>query len=201
MIMALGENIKKLRKKLHMTQNELAEKAGISRVTIGFYERGDQEPPASRLIQICNALNVTPNELLDFEFKNNEQEKIIKLCEDCGLTLDFCGNYEDDTVYISDFDDNNIVWTDPGEPEPPPVESNDFVIPAKDFFALVKQVITSAQFHAKLRESLITVFSQYELKRLQRFEALQKQRKAEAGDAATATTKTTTSKQLQNDEN
>ncbi len=77
--MTLGENIKRLRKKLKMTQTELAEKSGIARATIGFYERDEQEPPASRLAKICYALGTTPNDILNFE-KTSDFERYQLYC-------------------------------------------------------------------------------------------------------------------------
>lgn len=65
--MTLGERIKELRLNQNpkMTQSKLAEKAGISRVAIGNYERGDRTPDAGTLQKIANALDVTVGDLFD----------------------------------------------------------------------------------------------------------------------------------------
>lgn len=59
----LGDNIKSLRISKDMTQEELAKKSGVNRVSIGNYERGDREPNINTLIKIANALNVSVTEL------------------------------------------------------------------------------------------------------------------------------------------
>ena len=50
-----------------MKQSELAEKAGISRVSIGNYERGDRMPNVEILLKIADALEVPLAELVGFE--------------------------------------------------------------------------------------------------------------------------------------
>lgn len=65
--MPIGERIKELRLKQNLKQSDLAEKAQISRVAIGNYERGDRIPNADILQSIANALGVSINDLMDFE--------------------------------------------------------------------------------------------------------------------------------------
>lgn len=67
--MQMGERIKELRLKQNLKQSELAEKAQISRVAIGNYERGDRIPNAEILKSIAEALGVTINDLLSNEEK------------------------------------------------------------------------------------------------------------------------------------
>lgn len=67
--MDIGSTIKYLRKKSGLKQSELAEKAGISRVSIGNYERGDRIPNAEILLKISEALDVTVAQLMGFENK------------------------------------------------------------------------------------------------------------------------------------
>lgn len=64
--MPIGERIKELRLKQNLKQSDLAEKAQISRVAIGNYERGDRIPNADILQSIANALGVSINDLMDF---------------------------------------------------------------------------------------------------------------------------------------
>jgi len=56
--MTLGEKIKQLRIEQGLKQSELAEKAGISRVAVGNYERNDRIPNTDITIKIANALRV-----------------------------------------------------------------------------------------------------------------------------------------------
>lgn len=62
--MKIGEKIKELRIKGNLSQAELAEKAQISRVAIGNYERGDRIPNIEILNKIASALNIDLSTLL-----------------------------------------------------------------------------------------------------------------------------------------
>ena len=46
-----------------MSQTELAQKAGVTRQTIGLIESGDFNPSIKLCIAICKALDVTLNDL------------------------------------------------------------------------------------------------------------------------------------------
>lgn len=61
-----GVRLKKIRKQKRMTQAQLAQKAGISAVSINFYETGRLLPNVSTLEWICGALEISSAELLDF---------------------------------------------------------------------------------------------------------------------------------------
>ena len=56
----VGNNIKKYRKKLGLSQEELAEKAGLHRTYIGGIERGERNITLDTLQLIAAALNVAP---------------------------------------------------------------------------------------------------------------------------------------------
>ena len=59
----VGRRIKLLRKQKHITQKDLAERLGITFQQIQKYEKGLNRLPASRMLSICMALNITPNDL------------------------------------------------------------------------------------------------------------------------------------------
>ncbi|RJQ35785.1 XRE family transcriptional regulator [Candidatus Microgenomates bacterium] len=59
----LGERIKELRKKLNMTQEDLAFKVGVDRSYMGFVERGEKNPTLDKLIKISQSLKVSLSEL------------------------------------------------------------------------------------------------------------------------------------------
>ena len=48
---------------LNMSQTELANKAGVTRQTIGLIESGEFNPSIKLCIAICQALNCTLNDL------------------------------------------------------------------------------------------------------------------------------------------
>lgn len=60
----LGNTIKSYRNKYKISQEKLADSAGLHRTYIGMIERGEKNPSFLALISISNALNITINELL-----------------------------------------------------------------------------------------------------------------------------------------
>lgn len=63
--MPIGDKIKKYRKDKSLKQSELADLAKISRVTIGFYERGESQPTFDVAARIAQALEIPITQLLD----------------------------------------------------------------------------------------------------------------------------------------
>ncbi len=61
----LGSKIKNARISMGMTQEELAEKIDVSRVSIAKYESGEMEPKLSNFKMIADALNVSADYLLN----------------------------------------------------------------------------------------------------------------------------------------
>ncbi len=59
-----GEVVRRWREQRGLTQDQLAERAGISDTYVGFIERGDSDPTLTVVLQIAEALNVRPAELL-----------------------------------------------------------------------------------------------------------------------------------------
>lgn len=60
----LALNIKEFRKKNKLSQAELAEKLGVARTTIGYYERAEVEPNIYTLIQLSKLMNRSIDSLL-----------------------------------------------------------------------------------------------------------------------------------------
>lgn len=60
----IGKRIKKRREQLHMTQMELAEITDLSVPYISYIETGKKKLSLGTLINITNALSISPNELL-----------------------------------------------------------------------------------------------------------------------------------------
>ncbi len=63
-VVYIGENVKALRTKRLLTQEELAEKAGVSAATVVNVERNNQEPQFRTIRKLAKALDVDPTELL-----------------------------------------------------------------------------------------------------------------------------------------
>lgn len=63
----LGQRIRYYRKQLHLTQEQLAERAQVSVSFLGHIERGSRVASLETVMQLCAALDVTPNDLLEDE--------------------------------------------------------------------------------------------------------------------------------------
>lgn len=61
----MGKNIKMMetRKSMGLSQQQLAEKLGVSRQTINAIEKGDYNPTIRLCVAICKALDLTLNDL------------------------------------------------------------------------------------------------------------------------------------------
>ncbi|MGK7887037.1 MAG: helix-turn-helix domain-containing protein [Crocosphaera sp.] len=60
----LGNNIKQLRTSLGLSQEQLAEKAGLHRTYVGAVERGERNVSLDNIIAISRALGVSASTLL-----------------------------------------------------------------------------------------------------------------------------------------
>jgi transcriptional regulator with XRE-family HTH domain len=58
--------LRSVRERLFVTQEELAERTGISRATISRIETGQQRPRISTVRKLAAALNVPPEMLIDW---------------------------------------------------------------------------------------------------------------------------------------
>ena len=80
-----GENLKRIRKSLHMSQEYLGEKCGISGPAISKYESGATKPSLEVAMQLSQLLNVSLDTLFSTEAKGTlstfglteEQSEII----------------------------------------------------------------------------------------------------------------------------
>jgi transcriptional regulator with XRE-family HTH domain len=63
----IGSYIAQKRRALNLTQEQLAEKLGVSNKTISKWENGKCMPDYSVIQKLCDALNVTLAELMDAE--------------------------------------------------------------------------------------------------------------------------------------
>lgn len=94
----LGERIRQQRILAKMTQEKLAEKAGISLSFLGHIERGNRKASIETVVSICNALKVSPglllqdslnNDLLGFEQRFSESQlKLLREISDCIVDYD-----------------------------------------------------------------------------------------------------------------
>ncbi|MBR5277777.1 MAG: helix-turn-helix domain-containing protein [Clostridia bacterium] len=73
----IGRFIAECRKKANLTQMQLAEKLGITDKAVSKWERGVAMPDTSIMLELCNILGISVNELLSGEkinMENNNQK-------------------------------------------------------------------------------------------------------------------------------
>ena len=63
----IGNKLLTVRKRMGMTQAEVAESAGLSDRTYADIERGTVNMRTETILRICNALHITPDEILTEE--------------------------------------------------------------------------------------------------------------------------------------
>lgn len=75
----LGDNIKALRKQKGISQEELASRIHVVRQTISKWEKNLSVPDAAMVQKIAEELDITVNELLGGEIKQDEdRDKIVE---------------------------------------------------------------------------------------------------------------------------
>lgn len=65
--MTIGERIKEQRENKGWTQNELAEKLGITQDSISLWEKNRRIPNTPYIIELCKILKISTDYLLGFE--------------------------------------------------------------------------------------------------------------------------------------
>lgn len=61
---ALGYVIRKRRKELKMTQEDLAKAIGATRSSVSYYESGSRTMTASTFFEICDAIRLSASEVV-----------------------------------------------------------------------------------------------------------------------------------------
>lgn len=59
----LGELLRAERERRHMTQNQVAEKLGVTKMTVSRWESGDRAMTAKRLLDYCKVIGVAAEEI------------------------------------------------------------------------------------------------------------------------------------------
>ncbi len=60
-----GRNLRRVRRREGLSQEELAIRAGLHRTAVGLLERGGRVPRIDTLVRLAGAMAVPPGELLD----------------------------------------------------------------------------------------------------------------------------------------
>ena len=80
---AVGNKLLEIRKKRGLTQVELAEMAGLADRTYADIERGNANMRVETALRICEALQITPNEIMTAENRSLDmkREEVLKLLQ------------------------------------------------------------------------------------------------------------------------
>ena len=72
--MEIGQVIRRYRKKKNMTQEEMADRLGVSGPAVNKWERGNSYPDITLLAPIARLLGITPDVLLSFREEMTKEE-------------------------------------------------------------------------------------------------------------------------------
>ena len=100
----LGARVRTIRRQQSLTQEELAEKVGISASFLGHIERGTRVASLETLVSLCNVMNTTPEYLLSASLHNFDRSmpeglsdnERAKLSEFLRLAQDTVRNWNND---------------------------------------------------------------------------------------------------------
>jgi len=83
----IGNKLYAIRKRAGMTQVEVAEAAGLSNRTYADIERGTVNMRIETILKICDALHITPDEILTKEDStlSKRQEELIERLNACSV--------------------------------------------------------------------------------------------------------------------
>ena len=97
--MVIGEKITELRKKYNYTQENLAEKIGVTRQTLSNWESNITSPDLNQASLLCKELKININDLLDNELeldvKDNSNSILSKLVGNKVILNFYYDNYYD----------------------------------------------------------------------------------------------------------
>lgn len=102
--MVIGEKITELRKKYNYTQENLAERIGVTRQTLSNWESNITSPDLKQASLLCKELKININDLLDNELeldvKDNSNSILNKLVGNkVILNFDYNNYYDMDIEY------------------------------------------------------------------------------------------------------
>lgn len=82
---SIGNKLLTIRKRMGMTQAEVAEAAGLSDRTYADIERGSVNMRTETILRICNVLHITPDEILTEESTSlaAKQAELIERLNTC----------------------------------------------------------------------------------------------------------------------
>lgn len=84
-LVIIGNKLLSIRKRMGLTQAEVAEAAGLSDRTYADIERGTVNMRIETILKICNVLHITPDEILTADDASImvQQEELINRLNSC----------------------------------------------------------------------------------------------------------------------
>ena len=76
--MNLADNLKKIRKDNNLSQEQLAEKLGVSRQSVSKWESGQSYPEMDKVLQLCKLFKLNINELINENVSDVIEKKDVK---------------------------------------------------------------------------------------------------------------------------
>ncbi len=76
--MIFREKLTRLRKSQNMTQEQLAEKLGVSRQAVSRWESGDSTPDMNNLLGLCDLFDVSSDYLIHDDYQSDDDLPIAK---------------------------------------------------------------------------------------------------------------------------
>lgn len=86
--MTISERILKVLKDRNMTQAEFAKQVGIATSTISEWKKRKTNPTADKIMDICNVLRITPEQLLTGKGIEDEENITVTSRESCFTPYD-----------------------------------------------------------------------------------------------------------------
>lgn len=86
--MTISERILKVLKDRNMTQAEFAKQVGIATSTISEWKKRKTNPTADKIMDICNVLQITPEQLLTGKGIEDEENINVTSHESCFTPYD-----------------------------------------------------------------------------------------------------------------
>lgn len=75
--MNLADNLKKIRKDNNLSQEQLAEKLGVSRQSVSKWESGQSYPEMDKVLQLCKLFKLNINELINENISDVVEKKAV----------------------------------------------------------------------------------------------------------------------------
>jgi len=82
----LGSTIKQLRIEADLTQQELADKMGVKRQVINYYENNNRKPKTTDIIKLAEIFDISIDYLLNFSTVKTNDPEIQAMCKYTGLS-------------------------------------------------------------------------------------------------------------------